>query len=210
MSFKEWLAQPPFILDMILNDIRKEEEIRQAIAKSHNNDRSPAQAHQSRTGLRFIWLGTKGFLETSSVPAREKDSSERLPSQVMVPSGKSRAMRSVMGPSLQTLQHQRKSLAGGPKVSTLSRKAVPASALWSLRSCFFENSSTYASVSGNSSPVFVKRSSGYSDHLPPSGRALGCRQSGASQAHPCPACPGSAPRPFMELATLRKRSAGSA
>lgn len=38
MSFKEWLAQPPFILDMILNDIRKEEEIRQAIAKSHNND----------------------------------------------------------------------------------------------------------------------------------------------------------------------------
>lgn len=38
MSFKEWLAQPPFILDMILNDIRKEEEVRQAIAKSHSNE----------------------------------------------------------------------------------------------------------------------------------------------------------------------------
>lgn len=38
MSFKEWLAQPTFVLDMILNDIRKEEEVRQAIAKSHNND----------------------------------------------------------------------------------------------------------------------------------------------------------------------------
>lgn len=38
MSFKEWLALPPFTLDMILNDIRKEEEVRQAIAKTHNND----------------------------------------------------------------------------------------------------------------------------------------------------------------------------
>ena len=104
-------------------------------------------------GLRLIWLGTKGFLVTNDVFERAKDSRRLLPSTVTVPLGKSLSIVSVTGPSLQTLQHQRKSLAGGPKVSMLSLKPVPPAARWSLRPFILAKRSTYSSVSGNSRPV---------------------------------------------------------
>lgn len=83
----------------------------------------------------MVWLGMNGFLPERGVPERAKDSRERFPSHVMTPFGKSLEMSSVIGPSLQTLQHQRKSFAGGPNTSTLSANPFPASATWSLRPC---------------------------------------------------------------------------
>lgn len=37
MSFKEWLEQPPYLLDAILNDIRAEEEAKQRHLHNENN-----------------------------------------------------------------------------------------------------------------------------------------------------------------------------
>ena len=54
---------------------------------------------------------------------------------VIVPFGNSLDIMSVIGPSLQTLQHHLKSFAGGPKVSTFSLNAflaVPGSRQFSL------------------------------------------------------------------------------
>ena len=84
-------------------------------------------------GFRLTWFGTKGFLVTNPMPDLAYDSSQRFPSTVTVPSGNSSAIMSVIGPSLQTLQHQRKSLAGGPKASTLSQNPFPPEATCSLQ-----------------------------------------------------------------------------
>jgi hypothetical protein len=93
-------------------------------------------------GLRLIWLGTKGFLVTKPIPERAKDSSHLLPSTVMVPSGYLSEIRSVTGPSLQTLQHHLKSLAGGPKESTLSQKPFPPWAVLTFNLFFLANDLT--------------------------------------------------------------------
>ena len=77
-----------------------------------------------RIGLRLIWLGTNGLRVTKPIFERAKDSNLLFPSTVTVPLGKSASMMSVTGPSLQTLQHHLKSLAGGPNVSTLSLNPV--------------------------------------------------------------------------------------
>ena len=82
-----------------------------------------------------------------------------MPSTVTVPSGNSVSIVSVIGPSLQTLQHQRKSFAGGPKASTLSQNPFPPDATWSLLPCSSANPLTYSTVSGNSSPVSMYMSS---------------------------------------------------
>ena len=80
---------------------------------------------QDLIGLRFTWLGTNGFLVTKPIPERAKDSSQRFPSTVITPFGYSRSIRSVIGPSLQTLQHHLKSLAGGPNEPTFSQNPFP-------------------------------------------------------------------------------------
>lgn len=104
-------------------------------------------------------MGTNGFLVTNPIPERAKDSSLRFPSTVTVPDGKFLSIVSVTGPSLQTLQHHLKSLAGGPNASTLSRNPSLPRALCSLRRWFSANRSTYSTVSGNSRPVSMFMSS---------------------------------------------------
>ena len=113
-------------------------------------------------GFRFTWFGTKGFFVTRPIPERAYDSSHLFPSTVMVPLGKSLWIMSVMGPSLQTLQHHLKSLAGGPKVSTFSQNPSLPWAMWILFPCARANLLTYSTDSGNSSPVSMYRRSGES------------------------------------------------
>ncbi len=71
-----------------------------------------SSARQSRMGYTLVCPGTKGLCSTALMPPRWNDSYRRLPSMVIVSPAERKL---VMGPSLQTLQHQRKSLAGGPK-----------------------------------------------------------------------------------------------
>lgn len=110
-------------------------------------------------GFRLTWLGTKGFLVTKPIPERAKDSSHLFPSTVIVPSEYVPDIRSVTGPSLQTLQHHLKSLAGGPKESTLSQKPLPPRAVWTFSLFFSAKDLTYSRVSGNSRPVSMLMSS---------------------------------------------------
>src|SRR5512145_1780604 len=67
------------------------------------------------------------------------------------------ASRSPAEASLHTLQHQRKSFAGGPNFSTCSQKAEPASTSSREISISRQKRLTNSTVSGNSIPVLRKK-----------------------------------------------------